>query len=125
MTRIHIFRPIQIVLLGALLAVAAFAQYESSKSTTKDEDKVSTPFGSVKKDHEAKPAPSRSIDPNLEVEANGDKITFIRKTPFGSQRWTKARSELSDAEQALVDKKLKPKTAAAESAKPSADKAAR
>ena len=120
MTRIHI------VLLATLFSVAPlFAQSESSESDAKDEDRVSTPFGSVKKDKDAKPVPRPSIDPNLDVEADGDKFTFTRKTPFGAQKWTKARSELSDAEQALVDKKLKPKTASAKVSKPATDKGAR
>jgi len=122
MTRIHIVKRIQILLLGAVLSAGTLlAQSESSKSASKDEDKVSTPFGAVKKDHDAKPTPRRSIDPNLEVEAKGDEITFTRKTPFGAQRWTKARTDLSDAEKALVEKKLKSKTASAGSSKPASD----
>ena len=106
---------ISIAILAALLtAPSLFAQSESSESGAKEKDEVATPFGSVKKDEKAEPQPRLAVDPNLEVEADGENIIFIRRTPFGSQRWTKSRGELSSAEKALVEKKLKPKTASAE-----------
>lgn len=78
-----------------------------------------TPFGISKQEEkpQAQPAPANS---NLtKVTDLGDKVRFETKTPFGPSVRVKAKSELTDAEKALVDAQkpaAKPADASAEKA---------
>ena len=61
-----------------------------------------TPFG-VTKRGPAKKTDKLAGSRNVEVEENGDLITFRRPTPFGKQVWKRKRSELSAFEKGLLD----------------------
>ena len=61
-----------------------------------------TPFG-VTKRGPAKQADKLAGTRNVEVEENGDLITFRRATPFGKQVWKRKRSELSAFEKRLLE----------------------
>ncbi len=63
-----------------------------------------TPFGMVRYEDEAAPqasAPARSAIRVLEVGSG--KVVFERRTPFGSNSWTKAPSELDEEERRALD----------------------
>ena len=61
-----------------------------------------TPFG-VTKRGPAKKTDKLAGTRDVEVEENGDLITFRRLTPFGKQIWKRKRSELSAFEKGLLD----------------------
>ncbi len=112
-------RIVTTVLFGLAFATLAFAADTAERQSDKAKadasqktaapkseqgEKVKTPFGYVKKRNVEKPADApRPAKPNVEVKVAGDKVTFKRKTPFGVQAWTRARSELSDDERKLAE----------------------
>ncbi len=140
-------RILMAALLGFVLASAALAeategktaeerggpQAESKSSDAQaakedGEKTVRTPFGYVKKRNVEKPAePPRPSKPLVDVKVVGDTVKFQRKTPFGTQAWTRQRAELSDderklAKQAGVDLDAGSKSVAKPAAAASADK---
>src|ERR1043166_7066524 len=71
---------------------------------------VQTPFGPTLRSTAPEPAQTampnaRSLadDPMMRVETSGDTVIFRRQTPFGDQVWRRKRSELNEAERALVE----------------------
>lgn len=97
--------------LGVLLAAAAFAQPKTeAKPDEKDssETTLATPFGTAKIDRSkiAKPAPKPTrIRADLDVEMAGDSFKFSKKTPFGTNTWTRTEAELSEQERAIVEQR--------------------
>lgn len=81
-----------------------------------------TPFGVMKSELAPAPdaipaeAPTERVSPfagvtgspqervDIAVVESGDTVTFHRTTPFGPQKWTKQRSDLTADEQALVER---------------------
>ena len=100
--------------LGLVLATTAFAQDESKTRSEDGEKKptaertLATPFGEARIDtaNTPKPAPKPSkIRPDLDVEMDGTSFKFIKKTPFGTNSWTRSESELSTQERAIVEQR--------------------
>jgi len=88
---------------GTALAKQPEKEDSSKQSTTAPGDTVDTPFGKVAKQKTPPPAASRSKAPSMvKVKIDGDTVRFSRKTPFGSQDWTRSKSELSADEKDLV-----------------------
>ena len=102
--------------LAALPGVAELREPERKQASDRKQDKESsadaalnqgeffkkTPFGITKR------GPAKQTDKlagtrNVEVEENGDLITFRRATPFGKQIWKRKRSELSAFEKRLLE----------------------
>lgn len=57
--------------------------------------RLQTPFGEMR----ARPA----AEPQTRVTENGDSLVFERPNPFGTSRWTRKKTELTEAEKALWD----------------------
>jgi hypothetical protein len=100
--------------LGVALAASALAQPKTeSKSDNGDKNEssettLSTPFGKAKIDRSklSKPAPKPTkIRPDLVVEMAGDSFKFSKKTPFGTNAWTRTEAELSTQERAIVEQR--------------------
>jgi hypothetical protein len=62
-----------------------------SKAGSTEAGNVSTPFGDSKK----------SAAVPVKITEDGDTLRFERQTPFGPQRWTRKKTELSDSEAAM------------------------
>lgn len=63
-----------------------------------------TPFGASREEEkaaDAKPAPE-AVQTPVRVSINGDEVRFERKSPFGTQTWTKKKTQLTDEEKAWV-----------------------
>ena len=48
--------------------------------------------------------PSATAAEEVSVTESGESITFQRKTPFGNNRWTKKKSEMTAEERALLER---------------------
>ena len=101
--------------LATLPGVAELREPERKPASERKQDKASsaatlnegeffkkTPFG-VTKRGPAKQTDKLATTRNVEVEENGDLITFRRATPFGKQVWKRKRSELSAFEKRLLE----------------------
>ena len=101
--------------LSALPGVAELREPERKQDAKRKQDKASaaatlnegeyvkkTPFGVTKRGL-AKQTDKLAGTRNVEVEENGDLITFRRATPFGKQIWKRKRSELSAFEKRLLE----------------------
>lgn len=82
---------------GSKPKTAGDSKKEKSRETIRQ-----TPFGPVKVITPKEPVP-RPVDPSIQVEEEGDQITFRRKTPFGVHVWTKKRADLTLKEKELLD----------------------
>ena len=112
--------PAALLLLGCMVpwplpGVAELREPERKQDAERKQDKASaaatlnegeyfkkTPFG-VTKRGPAKQTDKLAGTRNVEVEENGDLITFRRATPFGKQVWKRKRSELSAFEKRLLE----------------------
>ncbi len=82
-----------------------------------------TPFGIARKEDDGQPLRKKLQDVQnmrgVKIIEDGDSLKFEREGPFGTYKWTKKKSELSDQEQAAWDLQRgageKDKTAAATS----------
>ena len=64
-----------------------------------------TPFGVFKSDGKpAEPDPKVEIPADMKVAEDGDVLRFERKLPWGVQKWTRKKNELSDVEQAAWER---------------------
>lgn len=62
-----------------------------------------TPFGLVKMEDTPPPAVVEKVDATPTVVTDlGESVKFERNTPFGQQKWTKKKADLTDDEKALV-----------------------
>jgi hypothetical protein len=97
--------------LGVALAASALAQPKTESKSDKDqssETTLSTPFGKARIDRSklSKPAPKPTrIRLDLDVEMAGDSFKFSKKTPFGTNTWTRTEAELSTQERAIVEQR--------------------
>lgn len=101
-------------ILSLTLAMSAFAQEDSKKPSPVAEKKpaaegrIETPFGTAKYRPTAAPKPrpqSTKLRPDLEVVMDGQNFKFSKQTPFGPSNWTRAESELSAEERAIVEQR--------------------
>ena len=91
--------------LCLIVSMAAVAQAEDGDDEKKDTPKQEykqTPFGKVAKKKAPPPTPVRKQKSNIAVSVDGEAITFSRPTPFGTQRWTRKRSELNAVEKSWL-----------------------
>jgi hypothetical protein len=111
---------IRLFLLMTLTAALAIGAEGDKKPANSDGDTVQTPFGPAKKNTAAPqpPPPPSTAKPLVDVKLDGDTYTFSRQTPFGSQSWKRAKSELSSDEKKLVDAHEAWEKKQAEKAKP-------
>ncbi len=107
-------RIVTTAVLGAMLAATALAQPKTEATPDRKEggqaaeSTLSTPFGTAKIDRSkvAKPAPKpKKIRPDLTVEMAGNAFKFSKKTPFGTNSWTRTEAELSTQERAIVEQR--------------------
>ena len=76
-----------------------------------------TPFGIVKMEDKPQPAPVVVQETNPIVATDlGETVSFQKQTPFGTQTWTKKKSELSEEEKVLL-----PRTGAEQAGKKTAE----
>jgi hypothetical protein len=76
-----------------------------------------TPFGQMKRGP-AKKTGEPDVGRFVEVEEQGDTITFRRSTPFGNQVWKRQRAQLSEVEKKMLERHQKPAPEPAQAAKP-------
>jgi hypothetical protein len=101
----NIKQALGILALTAALGASAAAKspQDEDKAKKQESDTVQTPFGPARKSTTPPPPkPTTKAKPLVEIDQKGDLYTFRRKTPFGEQRWTRLRSELSDVEKQLI-----------------------
>ncbi len=70
-----------------------------------------TPFGWMKgeeKDMKPSAATPISAAPQTRVFEDGDSVRFERKTPFGVQRWTRKKSEMTEEEKQIFERTVRP-----------------
>lgn len=63
---------------------------------------VKTPFGITKSVAENQPADS-ATNSGVKVTENGDMVKFERPGPFGTIKWEKKKSDLTDEERRMLD----------------------
>jgi hypothetical protein len=79
-----------------------------------------TPFGWMKaeqKDDQKAAAVSTTPAPETRVVEDGDNVRFERNTPFGVQRWTRKKTEMTEEEKQIFAGASRP-ARTAETAKP-------
>ncbi len=79
-----------------------------------------TPFGWMKAEEQATQAAAAATTaplPQTRVTEDGDSVRFERNTPFGVQRWTRKKSELTEEEKRIFES-ASPAAAANPNAKP-------
>ncbi len=84
-----------------------------------------TPFGTVKRRPANVATDKFAGTRNIEVEENGDVITFRRATPFGKQTWKRKRSELSAFDKRVLEARYAEKAAEAPATSAPLNKSAR
>lgn len=62
-----------------------------------------TPFGVMKSRTSDAPATTPTLQSNVKVFDEGDKVRFERTTPFGVMKTEKSKSDLTDDERKLVE----------------------
>jgi len=72
-------------------AASKAAEAHEAAATATPGTTMPTPFGETK---------SRAAVP-VKITEEGDTLKFERQTPFGLQRWTRKKTELTDAEAAM------------------------
>ena len=75
----------------------------SSAAAPQPTAKASTVIGEKDKPE----AVIRNGEPVTTAVSSGDTVKFVRPGPFGNYSWTKNKSELTDAEKALLDNSKK------------------
>ena len=66
---------------------------------------VRTPFGASRMEDKPDAAPAtKPAEPfaNVKITESGDTVTFERPSPFGTAKWQKKKSELTDEEKAAL-----------------------
>lgn len=111
---------IRLFMLMTLTAALAIGAEGDKKPAKSDGDTVQTPFGPAKRQSTAPkpPPPPSTAKPLVDVKLDGDTYTFSRQTPFGSQRWKRAKSKLSADEKKLIEAHEAWQKKQAEDAKP-------
>lgn len=82
-----------------------------------------TPFGWMKgeeKDDRQSSSKPGALPPGTRAVEDGDNVRFECKTPFGTQRWTRKKSEMTEEEKRVFEGAARP-AKAVESAKPASE----
>ena len=69
---------------------------------------VRTPFGASRMEDNGGAAPAvKPAEPfaNVKITESGDTVTFERPSPFGTAKWQKKKSELTDEEKAALHRR--------------------
>jgi hypothetical protein len=76
-----------------------------------------TPFGLSKSEPNPSPLPvaPREESSNITARDLGDKVEFETQSPFGTRKWTRKKSELTQAEQAALSRAAQTKSSDAAS----------
>ena len=61
-----------------------------------------TPFGLVKMEDKPGAAPLPERGTPVQVTDTGETVKFEKTTPFGSQKWTKSKADLTDEEKGFI-----------------------
>jgi hypothetical protein len=82
-----------------------------------------TPFGWMKgeeKDDRQSTSKPGALSPDTRAVEDGDNVRFECKTPFGMQRWTRKKSEMTEEEKRVFERGAPP-AQSVESAKPASE----
>jgi hypothetical protein len=67
-----------------------------------------TPFGIAKKEDDGQPLRKKQQDPEtmrgVKITEDGDSLKFEREGPFGTYKWSKKKTDLSDQEKAAWER---------------------
>jgi hypothetical protein len=67
-----------------------------------------TPFGIAKKEDDGQPLRKKQQDPQImqgvKITEDGDSLKFEREGPFGTYKWSKKKTDLSDEEKAAWER---------------------
>lgn len=75
-----------------------------------------TPFGLARFEDKPVEAPAKAAPEKIRAVDDGDSVRFERSYPFGTTRWTRKKSELSDVERNAWDEARQKRTAGAKAA---------
>ena len=67
-----------------------------------------TPFGLVKLEDKPATAPAPDNSTPVSVTDLGESVKFEKSTPFGNQKWTKKKADLTDEEKAMIARSKSP-----------------
>lgn len=107
-----------LILAGALaFTLAGFCAAADEKPAEKKDGKAQTermtPFGATIREQKAEKGKSEGLRPKAEAPPNlraydeGDQVRFESRLPFGTSQYRKKKSELNEAERAVLERDTK------------------